>query len=55
MAHISTYKDAQGACIKQQRPGFSRGNHVAQIAFGGINSCRVPIYYTWVERDNICG
>ena len=20
----------------------------------GINSCRVPIYYTWVERDN-CG
>ena len=23
-------------------------------AFEGINSCWVPIYYTWVERDN-CG
>ena len=23
-------------------------------ALEGINSCRVPIYYTWVERDN-CG
>ena len=23
-------------------------------AFEGINSSRVPIYYTWVERDN-CG
>ena len=21
-------------------------------ALQGINSCRVPIYYTWVERDN---
>ena len=21
-------------------------------AFQGINSCQVPIYYTWVERDN---
>ena len=20
--------------------------------FQGINSCQVPIYYTWVERDN---
>ena len=23
-------------------------------AFEGINSCWIPIYYTWVERDN-CG
>ena len=26
----------------------------AHKALQGINTCRVPIYYTWVERDN-CG
>ena len=33
-------------------PGISPGNLVAHSAFQGINSCRVPICYTWVERDN---
>ena len=55
MAHISIYKDAQGACIYYYYyPGFNPGNLEAQSAFQGMNSYRVPIYYTWVERDN-CG
>ena len=27
---------------------------LAHSAFEGRNSCRVPIYYNWVKRDN-CG
>ena len=55
MAHVSIYKDAQESRrLYYYYPGFSPGNLVAHSAFGGINSCRVPIYYTWVERDK-CG
>ena len=55
MAHISIYEDAQGACIIIN-PAFAPATwwRTAHNAFQGINSCRVPIYYTWAERDN-CG
>ena len=35
-------------------PGYSPGTLVAHSAFEGTYSCWVPIYYTWVEREN-CG
>ena len=53
MVPISTYKNAQGTCIIIT-PALAPGNLVAHSAFEGRNSCRVPIYYTSVERDN-CG
>ena len=53
MTHTYTYKDVQGACILIT-PALGPGNLVAHSAFEGRISCRVPICYTWVERDN-CG
>ena len=53
MAHVSIYKDAQGACITIITPGFSPGNLVAHSAFEGINSCRVPIYILHLGRETI--
>ena len=34
--------------------GFSRAAYRCSKALQGISSCRVPIHYTWVKRDN-CG
>ena len=54
MVHIyPTHNDAQSAyIIIIFYPGFSVGNLVTHSAFQGIYSCRVSVYYTWVERDN---
>ena len=50
MAHISIYKDAQGACIIIT-PALAPATLWRTVHFEGVNSCRVPIYYTWVERQ----
>ena len=34
-------------------PCFRRAAYRRSHALQGINSCRVPIYYTWVERERI--
>ena len=50
--HINLYRCSRH--LYYYYPGFSPGNLVAHSAFEGRNSCRVPIYYIWVEREN-CG
>ena len=53
IAHITS----NGVSMRSRHyyPSFSPQCSLSALrAFEGINSCWVPIYYTWVERDN-CG